>query len=388
MSSEIKTEVIKEIKNLEKELGSIADFIHQNPEPGLEEFQAVKLLTNKLSQEGFEVQQPIAGLETAFKASYQSQHSPYPKIGFLAEYDALPEGHSCGHNLIAAMSYGAGVALKRLLDKFQGGTIEIYGTPAEETDGAKVTMVEQGIFNHLDAALICHPGSKNMVLDSSLAMDAIEFKFYGKAAHAAAAPHEGINALDAVISLFNNINSLRQQLTTDVRIHGIITEGGSAPNIIPEKGVARFYVRASERDYLNQVVSKVINCASGAAQATGCQYEYDYFELSFDNMITNKTLADSFQQNLKELGAVIHAPGGNFGSTDMGNVSHVTPSIHPFISISSRDIAAHTDAFKEAAGSKEGKQGMLLGAKALAMTGADLLVQPELIDRIKADFEN
>lgn len=383
MTSKEKQKLIEEIDNLSEKLLEIADYIYNNPEQGHEEHKAAAKLTEELENQGFNIERGIAGLETSFKATYGDRK---PVVAILAEYDALPEGHACGHNLIAAMAVGAAIALKNHQKELQG-RVDVFGTPAEETDGAKVTMVEQGVFDDIDAAMMIHPSDKNMILDTSLAMDAIEFTYHGRSAHASAAPHDGINALDAVIQLFNSINALRQQLKEDVRIHGIITEGGSAPNIIPKKAVARFYVRAKDRNYLDEVVEKVLNCANGAASATGCKLEHRNFELSFDNMITNKVMSNLFKENLEALGEHLDPPSKTYGSTDMGNVSHVAPAVHPYISISDQEIAAHTQEFLEAAGSDRGKQGMITGTKVMALTIYDLLTQPELLERAKKEFE-
>jgi amidohydrolase len=264
----------------------------------------------------------------------------------------------------------------------------LVGSPAEETDGAKVLLVEKGIFKGVDAAMMVHPGNRTTVYATSLAMEALEFTYTGKAAHAAAAPHMGVNALDAIILLFNGINALRQQLKSDVRIHGIITEGGRAPNIIPDRAVARFYVRAKEKDYMLQVKEKVIACARAAELATGASLSYRNFEFGFDNLITNKTMAEAFKQNLKELGYLeISDEEEGIGSTDMGNVSQAVPSIHPHIAIAKRDVAPHSIEFCEAAGSERGKEAALLSAKALAMTAIDLIQKPELLKKAKDEFD-
>ncbi|OWZ83943.1 M20 family metallopeptidase [Natranaerobius trueperi] len=382
----IKQQIISDIDKRREQLENISDYIYNNPEMGHKEEKAVSLLTNKLEQESFKVEKELAGLKTAFRASYGSNKDDMPVIGILAEYDALPEGHACGHNLIAGMSFGAAVAISKFKDKIPG-RIEIYGAPAEETDGAKVTLVESGVFDHLDTAIMAHPGPKNVTEVSSLAIDAIEFTFYGRSAHASSAPQQGINALDAVIGLFNNINALRQQVTDDVRIHGIITEGGTAPNIIPKKTVARFYVRARKRDHLNKVVKQVLNCAKGAATATGCTLEHNNFEFSFDNLKPNNVLSSTFKSNLELLGEKVYQPPSSSGSTDMGNVSHVTPAIHPNISIGS-NIAPHTEEFLQASGSEKGKDCMILGAKAIALTAYDLLTDTGMIEKVKSEFNS
>ncbi|UZQ82139.1 amidohydrolase [Thermoanaerobacter sp. RKWS2] len=243
---ELKKKVISFIDSIKGEIFEIADEIYKNPELGNQEFKASKLLKEKINGYGFLVNE-VEGLPTAFLAQKKGK-KPGPKVALLAEYDALPEiGHACGHNLIAAASFGAAAALGAL-DEELFGEVMLVGSPAEETDGAKVILVERGIFNDVDAAMMVHPGNRTTVYTTSLAIEPLEFTYTGKAAHAAVAPHLGINALDAVILLFNGINALRQQLRPDARIHGIITEGGYTPNIIPERAVARFYVRAKEKN--------------------------------------------------------------------------------------------------------------------------------------------
>jgi amidohydrolase len=381
----LKEKVVLQVDEIKNDIFEVADEIHRNPELGNQEFKASKLLREKIANYGFTVKD-VEGLPTAFIATKKGT-KPGPTIALLAEYDALPQiGHACGHNLIAAASFGAAAALGKLSNDLVG-EVMLVGSPAEETDGAKVLLVEKGIFRDVDAAMMVHPGNKTTAYSTSLAMEAIEFTYTGKAAHAAAAPHMGINALDAVIMLFNGINALRQQLKSDVRIHGIITEGGKAPNIIPDRAVARFYVRAKEKGYMLKVKEKVIACAKGAELATGAKLSYKNFELPFDNLITNKTMADMFKHNLKELGVSdISDEEEGIGSTDMGNVSQVVPAIHPHIAIAERNVAPHSIEFCQAAGSSRGKEAALLSAKAMAMLAVELAVKPELLQKAKQEF--
>ncbi|WP_422448582.1 M20 family metallopeptidase [Thermoanaerobacterium sp. DL9XJH110] len=383
---ELKKKVVSFIDGIKQEIFEVADEIHRNPELGNREFKASKLLKEKIGARGFSVSE-IEDLPTGFLALKKGP-KPGPRIAFLAEYDALPEiGHACGHNIIAAASFGAAAALGALGEELSG-EVMLVGSPAEETDGAKVLLVEKGIFKGVDAAMMVHPGNRTTVYATSLAMEALEFTYTGKAAHAAAAPHMGVNALDAIILLFNGINALRQQLKSDVRIHGIITEGGRAPNIIPDRAVARFYVRAKEKDHMLQVKEKVIACARAAELATGASLSYRNFEFGFDNLITNRTMAEAFKQNLKQLGYLeISDEEEGIGSTDMGNVSQAVPSIHPHIAIAKRDVALHSIEFCEAAGSERGKEAAVLSAKALAMTAIDLLQKPELLKKVKDEFD-
>lgn len=386
----MKQRIIDEIQRCQEDFNNISIYIGENPELGHEEFIACATLTEELKKHDFQVEIGTCGLATAFTATYDSG-KPGPVIGFMAEYDALPElGHACGHNLIGTMGIAAGIGLSKVLHE-TGGKVIVFGTPAEETKGGKVTMAEAGIFDQLDVAMMVHPLDSYMKSGSSLAMDAIQFEFFGKAAHAAASPHMGINALDAVLQTFNSINALRQHITSDARIHGIITEGGKAANIVPDYAVAQFYVRAANRDYVNELVEKVKKCAEGAALQTGATVTSSFYEFSYDDMITNNGLSTVFTEQLVELGVneeEIYSQRDGSGSLDMGNVSQVVPSIHPYIKICNEAYACHTHEFREAAMSGQGREAMILGAKAMALTGFEILTNGELLKQIKAEFES
>lgn len=376
------------INKLQDTFYDVSKYIGQNPELGHEEFKACKALTDVLKEQGFTVEIGTCDLPTAFTAVYDSQR-PGPSIGFMAEYDALPDlGHACGHNLIGTMSIAAGIGLSKAVAE-TGGKVYVYGTPAEETRGGKVTMAEQGIFNHLDVAMMVHPYYCHQKSGRSLAMDAIQFEFFGKSAHAAAAPHEGINALDGVLQTFNSINALRQHVKPDVRIHGVITEGGKAANVVPDYAVAQFYVRASTRAYVDEVTEKVKACANGAALATGTKLKISNYEFSYDDMQTNQTLSDVYTNNLISLGVSeqsITEDQGDHGSLDMGNVSQVVPAIHPYIQICDDYFVCHTHEFREAALSEQGREAMILGAQTMALTGYDVLTNQTLLQKIKEEF--
>ncbi|MED3869665.1 M20 family metallopeptidase [Priestia megaterium] len=378
----------EKINNLQDTFYEVSKYIGQNPELGHEEFKACKALTDVLKEQGFTVEIGTCDLPTAFTAVYDSQ-KPGPSIGFMAEYDALPDlGHACGHNLIGTMSIAAGIGLSKAVAE-TGGKVYVYGTPAEETRGGKVTMAEQGIFNHLDVAMMVHPYYCHQKSGRSLAMDAIQFEFFGKSAHAAAAPHEGINALDGVLQTFNSINALRQHVKPDVRIHGVITEGGKAANVVPDYAVAQFYVRASTRAYVDEVTEKVKACANGAALATGTKLKISNYEFSYDDMQTNQTLSDVYTNNLISLGVSeqsITEDQGDHGSLDMGNVSQVVPAIHPYIQICDDYFVCHTHEFREAALSEQGREAMILGAQTMALTGYDVLTNQTLFQKIKEEF--
>jgi amidohydrolase len=370
-----------------KEAWQAAREIGEHPELGYEEFYAVEVLTQLLTRHGFEVECPAAGLETAFVARFKGNR-PGPKIAFLAEYDALPGiGHGCGHNLIGSASAGAAIILSKSLEL--PGELLVVGSPAEETSGAKVTLVKQGIFENVDAALMFHPGSQNVPEISTLALDALEFTFLGKPAHAVAAAQYGVNALDAVINFFNGINALKKQIPEDARINGIITEGGTAPNIVPERAVARFYIRARKRKELDELRDQVIRCAKGAADMVSAQMTWRKFEFSYDEMWTNRVLAEAFAENLRELGVRhIAAPQNAMGSVDMGNVSRVVPAIHPYLALGHGTDIPHTRDFAEAVLSQSGERLLLLAIRSLAFTGWDILTDARLLNRAKREFRS
>lgn len=388
--NELKETIIGNVE-LNKELYlSTSHEIHERPEIGNEEFFASARLIKILEDEGFEVEKAVAGHETSFVARKKSER-PGPSIAFLAEYDALPGlGHACGHNIIGTTSVAAAIALSKVLDE-TGGEAVVFGTPAEEggpNGSAKGSFVKHGLVKGIDAALMLHPSGQTRLTTSSLAVDPLDFEYIGKPAHAAASPHEGINALDAVIQLFNGINALRQQLTDDVRIHGIITHGGDAPNIIPEYAKARFFIRAATRSRLNEVTRRVKAVAEGAALATGAKLNVIAFQNEVDNILLNDRYNEVFKNVIEELGEKVATDERDgIGSTDAGNISQVLPTIHPYIKIGPDNLVAHTVPFREAAASPQGDQALLKGAKALALTAFQLITDQDLLKDIKAEFE-
>ncbi|MFS0765805.1 M20 family metallopeptidase [Peribacillus phoenicis] len=363
--------------------------IHAKPEIGNQEFFASDTLTGILRNEGFEVTRNIAGHETGFIAKKTSSKKG-PTIAFLAEYDALPGlGHACGHNIIGTTSVAAGISLAQVLEE-TGGEVIVFGTPAEEggpNGSAKGSFVKHGLFDGVDAAILIHPGGQTRVTSPFLAVDPLDFHFYGKSAHAAAAPEEGVNALDAVIQLFNGINALRQQLPAEVKIHGIITNGGEAPNIIPEYASARFYIRATTWKLCQEVSNKIRAVAEGAALATGSTVKVERFQNEVLDFIINPVLDELLKEELAQLGeAVAPRKESGFGSTDAGNVSHVVPTAHPYIKIGHDGLIAHTNEFRDCAKSPVGDKAILTGAKALALTGYKLFTDKDLLDKVKAAF--
>ncbi|MBP1995276.1 M20 family metallopeptidase [Paenibacillus eucommiae] len=367
----------------------ISAFIGANPELGHQEFMASSRLIEVLEEHGFMVEKAVLDIPTSFLATYDTG-KPGPIVAFLAEYDALPDlGHACGHHLICMMSIGAAIGLKSVIDEL-GGTIRVYGTPAEETKGAKVPMSAAGLFDDVDFALMAHPYYAYEHSGESLAMDAIQFKYFGKAAHAAANPYEGINALDAVLQLFNSINAMRQQLSSDARIHGIISDGGKAPNIIPDYAAAKFYVRSASRTYTDELVRKVLRCAEGAALQTGCSLQTSNYEYSYDELRTNAALSRIFTDNLAALGINKDdiETGKDHGSLDLGNVSTHCPTIHPFVKVVDQRFSLHTKEFRDLAMLDSALDAMVFTAKALALTAYTVIANPELLLEIKNEFKN
>jgi len=383
---ELKAQVLEEIEALRSEFVDLSLRIHAHPEIGLEEVKASEWLTEYLEEGGFVVQRGLAGLPTAFKARYGKEA---PAIAFLAEYDALPEiGHGCAHNIIAAAAVGAGMAVKKRVVDQLGGSILVIGTPAEENHGGKTIMVEKGAFDDVDVAMMVHPGCHDVAALGTLAVISLDVEFWGKAAHAASYPEEGINALEALILAFNNINSLRQHIRSTSRIHGIITKGGDAANIVPAHTEASFLVRSDDMEYLEELKEKVLNCFTASALATGARLDYRWGEMFYALLRPNLTLAKLFSRNMESLGRDVHVGGLQHQSfsTDMGNVSQKVPSIHPIVAIAPSDVSWHTPQFAAAAISEAGHQGLLDSARALALTAVDLLADPEKMDEIKEEF--
>ena len=383
--SKIKENAFRLVDRERPQLQQIALKIHANPEIGLHEFKASGWLTAYLEKKGFTVERGICDLPTAFRASYGTGK---PRIAVLAEYDALPGvGHACGHNLICTIALGAAVASKKTVDIY-GGTVMVIGTPAEELQGGKIPMAKKGAFNNLDAAVIVHPENFDLASSNALACQNLYIEFFGKSVHASAGPERGINALDAMILSFNAIGALRQQMRSTARVHGIITDGGKAANVIPDHTAAEFMVRAADDKYLDELEQKVLNCFIGAAQATGARLEYRWDEWRYSAMRSNMTLAKLYADNIKILGRNVRipVPGPGAGSTDMGNVSQIVPAIHPMLAITEQPASTHSPEFAKAAASQAGIEGMVIGAKTVAGMIVDLLARPDILHKVKEEF--
>jgi amidohydrolase len=375
---DLKKKAIDEIEARREQLIELSLRIHANPETAFREAKAAGWLTDQLESEGFAVERGICQIGTAFRASYGS--GP-PRLAFLAEYDALAGiGHGCGHNIIATASLAAAIATKAVVPE-AGGTALVIGTPAEESGGGKVFMANRGAFDDLDVAMLVHPGSRDVAVTYALALVALGVQYFGRAAHAAARPEAGINALDALVIAYNSVSALRQHIRDSARIHGIITDGGQAVNVVPERAAGAFLIRAEDDDYLGELEEKVLACFRAGAEATGARLEYRWGEEArYRAMRSNRPLAEAYRRNMQALGRQVQEeePKRHLGSTDMGNVSALVPAIHPTVAIAPPDVTIHTPEFRDAAASEAGHRGLIDSAKAMAMTAVDVLLDAEL----------
>ncbi len=384
--SALKDAIGRAVDGLADELEALSHRIHANPELGYQEVKASGWLTEFLATKGLKVEKGVAGVDTAFRATIETGEGP--TIAILCEYDALPGiGHACGHNVIAASGAGAGAALAAVRGQLPKGRIQVIGTPAEEGGGGKLKLIEGGVFKDVGCAMMIHGFDRYVLHQDLLGIVRVNFDFAGKAAHASVDPWDGVNALDAVIQTFNAISALRQHVRPDVRIHGIITNGGLAPNIIPEAASAAFYVRAATLDYMWEVYRRVVACAEGAARATGAELRVIQLPTVYEPLKLNETLLSVFKANLHRLGVTDEPPiPHRFGSSDIGNVSHVIPAIQPYVKIAETETPIHSRAFAEAAVKPLARQGLVTAAKTMAMTAADLIADPALVRRAKEEF--
>ena len=380
----LKEEIAREVRALHPRLIEVSHALHDKPEIRFEEHEAAARLTAELDEFGFEVERNVAGLDTAFVATYGTGE---PVVGILAEYDALPKiGHACGHNLIATWAIGAGIALRRVLPE-GSGTLKVIGTPGEEGGGGKVLMAEAGVFNGLAAAMMMHPRDVTYLDRGSLAISRFTVEFFGKSAHASSAPENGINALDAVLQVFFSINALRQAFKPHTRVHGIITHGGDAPNVIPDYTAADFLLRSSDQTYLDELTERFLAIVEAAALATGCRAETTR-GISYKQRVCNTALVETFGANLDALDIPHEVPAADagVGSSDIGDVSQLVPTIHPYLQICERGIGGHTPAFAAAAASARADELLATGATALAWTAADVLLRSDLRTDLRESF--
>ena len=381
-SSELKQLLLKEVDERRGQIFEIADFIYRHPEISLEEKVSSAYLADVLRKEGFEVEYPFCGLETAFKATKKNGEGP--RICFMAEYDALPEiGHACGHHWIASTSVVSGIVLAKALENLPG-EVTVFGTPAEETGDGKPVLVECGAFDGYNAALEIHGNYATKMDPVVIGIGGIDITYTGRIAHAGEAPWNGINALDAVIMLFNSINALRQQTKDGSRIHAIITDGGQAVNCIPEKASVRLEYRAETQEYLHELLAKILRCAEGAALQTGCELEWHYFEPECEAMIINKTIRDIFKKNMEQYPEFVDGDEDFAGgASDVGNVSQVIPTFHPMLKMVENGAGCHTVEFRDALQLPYAKERAVEAIKLMVETGLDLLENPDIAYSLK-----
>lgn len=391
-SKKYKEEVNREIDSLSNRIIEISETIWNYAEIGLKEYKSSELLANELKKHGFQVEKPIGGLETAFKATYKGKPGG-PVIGLLAEYDRVRDpnlGHACGHNLMAASTTGAAIALSKLMPELRG-TIAVYGCPDEEGVGGKIPMLEAGVFEKVDAAMQLHAGDRYKVYDTSLSIEMFYAVFKGRHASSSKAQYDHVNALDGVTLAFNAINILRNRVRPDVIVRYIVLKGGESPNVIPVEATVEIEVRAADDIYLATVVEKVKNCFRGAAQSIEGEVEFKKYGYTFKRMMPLLTLAQLFKKNLEELGQEVEEPAESVKikvshSTDFGNVSQVIPSCIFYIPIGPRGTTLHTPEGKEATRSETAKKSLIIGTKNFAMTAIDLFNNQRLVNKMKDEL--
>ena len=394
---DLKDKVREAVDEQRQRLHEISEFLYENPELGSEEFKATELLIGELERNGFDVERGILGMPTAFCATYRGRGRG-PRVAVLAEYDALPGvGHGCGHNLIAASAIGAGIAASKVMDKLDGEVL-VVGTPAEEgrgpSGGAKVIMAEKGFWDDIDGAIMLHPSSSWGAGSRSLGISLVKMEFEGQTSHAAASPQEGVNALNAATLAFMATHMLRQEARRDANlvIHGIISEGGLASNIIPDRAVCDFGVRSSDDAYLDEMVDKVARCAEGAALAMGAKVNITKRKLYSGNKI-NEPLVEVLWNNYHNQGVEMKpwkesVNGMPMASTDFGDVSQRIPVAGSYIGVTEPGTPGHSVQMTEATMTEKGQEAMIVGTKALAMTLVELLAMPEKLKEAKRYFDS
>ncbi len=385
----LRTRALAAIDERQDALVALSLAIHATPEVAYQEREAALRLTEFLEGDGFRVSRAYGGLETAYRGDTAGRATG-PRVAILAEYDALADlGHGCGHNLIAMIGTATAVAVREVMDELPG-SIAAIGTPAEEGGGGKVALLRAGGFDDVDAAMMIHPTTgRSLAGRHSLASNRVTVEYAGKAAHAASQPDQGINALDAMIQLFNGVNAMRQQLRPDARVHGYIANGGSAANVIPAYTQGRFSVRALDRRYQQEVLQRFIACAQGAAHATGAQVRVTVDpNAGYENMVFSSPMAEHWAAHMRELGQVVGDTNDDerVGSTDMGNVMQVMPAIHPYVAISDDAIPGHSIAFRDQAATPEAHARALAAAKALALTAIDVLADRTVLESARREF--
>ena len=386
-ADESRSLVVAEVDEWSDRLVAVSHDIHANPELNFAEHHAHAALVELLSSAGLDVEPHAYGLDTAFAA--RAGHGSGPLVAVLCEYDALPGlGHACGHNVIAAAGAGAGIAAARVVDEL-GGRLVVLGCPAEEGGGGKIDLIEAGAFAHVDAAMMVHPADADLTRMEIIAVAQYRVRYTGLASHAAAAPQRGKNALDAAVLGYVNVAALRQHILPSERVHGIFTEAGEAPNVVPRTAEAIWFVRSPTLAGLERLTERVHRCLRAGADAAGCEISIREENRTFADMVDNQVLLERFAANAASLGRTMSEPRSDrtvVGSTDMGNVSHVVPSIHPIVKVAPGGVAIHTADFVRYAAGDQADQTVVDAAKAMALTVSDLWRQPDLVEAARTEF--
>jgi len=386
-TSAIKHAARKAIDAASPALFDISNRMHAEVELAFEEMKAQAWQCKVLRDAGFTVEEGLGSLKTAFRATVSSG-KPGPRIAFLCEYDGLPVyGQSCGHNVVAAAGVGAAIGLAKVVEQI-GGTAIALGTPGEEGGGGKNILHREGFFEGIDAMMLVYPGMDNIAHSRTVGATRVQVAYFGKAAHAAARPELGINALDALLLAFNGISALRQQLPSDVRVHSIITKGGTLPQVVPDHTTAVLTVRANNAATLKQVIPRIDACLTGAAQMTGARLERTWRDTPGRELLSNFAIAQRFDRNLQALGRATRPRDELSGawSGDTGNVSWFVPTIQPQMAMTGRDVPPHSHEFHAASIGPVAEACILDSAKAMAMTGIDLISDPAFLQEMRAEF--
>jgi amidohydrolase len=384
---ELKQSVCRDIDARTKDLVSISHQLHEKPETNFEEHFAHQILTDYIADSKVKVTRGAFELETAFDVRIKGGGGP--TVAVLCEYDALPGiGHACGHNIIATAGLGAGLALSAVAEQC-GGNLALMGTPAEEGGGGKIEMARKGAFRNIDAAMMIHPADADLARMNAIAIQNLFVKFHGLAAHAAVSPHKGKNALDAAVLGYMNVAALRQHILPTERIHGIFTNSGEKPNIVPRETEMDWYVRSPTIETLQPLKERVARCLEGGAMAAGCTVTFDWKKNTFADLVDNLPLLESYIRNAEQFGRQMTSeflPGTGGGSTDMGNISYLVPSIHPMMQVAPSGVSLHSAAFADYTKGEEATRAIVDGAKIMAMTAIDMWLSKALQDEVKAAF--
>lgn len=387
---DVKARLAAEVDRRRELLLDVSHEVHAHPETNYEEHFAHDLLARTLEAEGLPVERGAGGIATAFLAGAGAADAAGPTIAVMCEYDALPGlGHACGHNVIAAAGLGAGLAAAALAGEL-GGRLVIVGSPAEEGGGGKIKLLEAGVLGGLDAALMIHPADAELSGMDVIAVQEVTATYTGRAAHAAAFPEKGRNALDAAVLGYMAVAALRQHIGGGERIHGVFTEGGDKPNIVPHRAATRWMVRSSTLAGLTALKERFTACVQGGADAAGCAVDLAWADVTYADMVHNRAIGQRYAANAAALGRTVHEPSAGarvVGSTDMGNLSYTTPSIHPTIKVAPDGVSIHTPEFAGYAAGPEGDAAVIDGAKALAFTVADLWQDRGLVEGARAEWQ-